>query len=68
MKCYSFCHLEDLVLDRDFDASITHLWSATAITLAYLAEFDHRKRYLPAPAWPGSFRSFFRPWQSAGLP
>ena len=48
MKCYSLTHLGNEVLDRELPAKAARSREVTAELLAYIAEFDERKRYLPA--------------------
>ena len=48
MKAYSFSHLADRTLVREFVAAVTQNRGSTATLLAYLAEVDHRRLYLPA--------------------
>jgi hypothetical protein len=48
MRTYSLSHLGDPELHRGLLAAVAQDHSTTAILLAYLAEFDARKLYLPA--------------------
>jgi hypothetical protein len=45
---FSLTHLSNEVLDRDLPTKAAREKSATAELLAYIAEFDERKRFLPA--------------------
>jgi hypothetical protein len=54
MNPYSFTHLSDAALCADLDAEFGKERSATAGTLARIAEFDVRKLYAPA-AYPSTF-------------
>ena len=54
MSRYSLTHLSDPVLDRGLPAAVAQERTGTADVLAYLAEFDARKRYLPA-GYPSMF-------------
>jgi hypothetical protein len=51
MKNYSLTHLSDESLRRELSAAVTNENEATAELLAHIAEFDHRKLFLPA-AYP----------------
>lgn len=48
MKSYSCSHLNNRVLLREFASLISHDRGTTAMLLAYLAEVDKRRLYLPA--------------------
>ncbi len=48
MKGYSLSHLSDSALDRALPAVAARDHASTAELLAHIAEFDERKRYLPA--------------------
>ena len=48
---YSLAHLSDETLRRELAAAVTNENEATAELLAQIAEFDHRKLFLPA-AYP----------------
>jgi len=54
VKRYSLSHLADSDIDRGLDAHVASNRSSTADLLAHLAEFDFRKRYLPA-GYPSLF-------------
>src|SRR5882672_3954587 len=51
MQTYSFPHLADATVLREFDAAISHACTAIATLLAYLAEVDDRQLYREA-AYP----------------
>ena len=48
MNRFSLTHLSNEVLDRELPTKAARRKSATAEELAYIAEFDERKRFLPA--------------------
>ena len=48
MNRFSLTHLSNEVLDRELPIKAARRKSATAEELAYIAEFDERKRFLPA--------------------
>src|SRR5689334_2175805 len=48
MKCYSLTHLSNEALERELPAKAARSREVSAELLAYVAEFDERKRYLPA--------------------
>jgi 5-methylcytosine-specific restriction endonuclease McrA len=48
MKGYSFSHLTDPALLQGLAAQLTHHRGSTATLLAYLAEVDERRLYVPA--------------------
>jgi hypothetical protein len=48
MPRWSLPHLSDEAFDREFDSSLRHHDESSAVMLARLAEFDARRRYLPA--------------------
>ena len=48
MKTYSLTHLSNEALDRELPAKAAREKGATAELLATIAEFDERKRFLPA--------------------
>ena len=54
MSRYALSHLSDPVLDRDLPVAVARECTSTAVVLAYIAEFDARKRYLPA-GYPSMF-------------
>ncbi len=54
MSRYALSHLSDPVLDRDLPTAVARECTGTALVLAYIAEFDARKRYLPA-GYPSMF-------------
>jgi hypothetical protein len=48
MRSYALTHLSDAALDHDVPRMASNEQAATAVFLAYLAEFDARRRYVPA--------------------
>jgi len=54
VSTYSFPHLADPVLLRELAATVAHDRATTALLLAYLAEVDARRLYLPA-AYPSMY-------------
>jgi hypothetical protein len=48
MRSYSLRHLDDATLSREFPVVMTQDRAMTARSLAYIAEFDHRRLYVPA--------------------
>ena len=54
MNRYSLSHVGDRELDRGLACAIGQEQGATATVLAYIAESDARKRYLPA-GYPSTF-------------
>ena len=45
MGSYSFSHLADQTLDHDLPTRIAREFADTATTLAYIGEFDARRRF-----------------------
>ena len=54
MSRYALSHLSDPVLDRELPVAVARERTGTAVGIAYLAEFDDRRRYLPA-GYPSMF-------------
>jgi hypothetical protein len=48
MRSYSLRHLDDATLAREFPVVMIQDRAMTARTLVYIAEFDHRRLYVPA--------------------
>jgi len=48
VNCFSLTHLSNEVLDRQLPTTAARSREVTAELLAYIAEFDERKRFLPA--------------------
>ena len=48
MNCFSLTHLSNEVLDRQLPTTAARSREVTAELWAYIAEFDERKRFLPA--------------------
>ena len=48
MRAYRFTHLSDVVLLRGLAAQFTRVDTEIAVLLAYIAEVDARRLYLPA--------------------